>query len=167
MSKKICLHTQNAPEAIGPYAQAIEAGGLVYTSGQIALVPETGALVEGGVEALDGLEAGSFDALILSNILDNLYPEDAAEVLAQAGRLLRPGGRALIKLNPWLSPEQVHAWNIRVVEGDLLDDGLLLWNNTTQRWRELIGTTLDIVDFETVYYPEFDQTNRLFLAEKE
>ncbi len=51
MSKKICLHTQNAPEAIGPYAQAIEAGGLVYTSGQIALVPETGALVEGGVEA--------------------------------------------------------------------------------------------------------------------
>ena len=124
-------------------------------------------LLEGGVEALDGLEAGSFDALILSNILDNLYPEDAAEVLAQAGRLLRPGGRALIKLNPWLSPEQVHARNIRVVEGDLLDDGLLLWNNTTQRWRELIGTTLDIVDFETVYYPEFDQTNRLFLAEKE
>lgn len=51
MSKKICLHTQNAPEAIGPYSQAIEAGGLVYTSGQIALVPETGALVEGGVEA--------------------------------------------------------------------------------------------------------------------
>ena len=51
MSKEICLHTQNAPEAIGPYAQAIEAGGLVYTSGQIALVPETGALVEGGVEA--------------------------------------------------------------------------------------------------------------------
>ena len=51
MSKKICLHTQNAPEAIGPYSQAIEVGGLVYTSGQIALVPETGALVEGGVEA--------------------------------------------------------------------------------------------------------------------
>ena len=50
MSKKICLHTQNAPEAIGPYSQAIEVGGLVYTSGQIALVPETGALVEGGVE---------------------------------------------------------------------------------------------------------------------
>ena len=53
-----------------------------------------------------------------------------------------------------------------MVEGNLLDDGLLLWNNTTQRWRELIGAALDIVGFETVYYPEFDQTNRLFLAEK-
>lgn len=123
-------------------------------------------LLEGGVEALGRWEAGSFDALIFSNILDNLYPEDALEALAQAGRLLRPGGRALIKLNPWLSPEQIRDWGIRVVEGNLLDDGLLLWNNTTQRWRELIGAALDIVGFETVYYPEFDQTNRLFLAKK-
>ena len=51
MSEKICLHTQNAPEAIGPYSQAIQIGNVVYTSGQIALVPETGALVEGGVDA--------------------------------------------------------------------------------------------------------------------
>ncbi|MDE0030820.1 MAG: RidA family protein [Deltaproteobacteria bacterium] len=44
------IHTNKAPEAIGPYEQAIRANGFVYTAGQIALVPETGELVAGGVE---------------------------------------------------------------------------------------------------------------------
>ena len=34
------IHTNNAPEAIGPYSQAVECGGLIYTSGQIAINPE-------------------------------------------------------------------------------------------------------------------------------
>lgn len=40
MSKAI--HTNNAPEAIGPYSQAIVSGGIVFTSGQIAINPKTG-----------------------------------------------------------------------------------------------------------------------------
>lgn len=40
MSKK--LHTPNAPEAIGPYSQAIITGNLLFTSGQIAINPATG-----------------------------------------------------------------------------------------------------------------------------
>lgn len=36
------IHTENAPAAIGPYAQAVISGGLVYTSGQIAVDPATG-----------------------------------------------------------------------------------------------------------------------------
>ena len=35
------IYTKNAPEAIGPYSQAMKAGNLVFTSGQIAIVPET------------------------------------------------------------------------------------------------------------------------------
>jgi 2-iminobutanoate/2-iminopropanoate deaminase len=42
MNQKIA--TSNAPAAIGPYSQAIAAGGFLFTSGQIALVPGTGAL---------------------------------------------------------------------------------------------------------------------------
>jgi 2-iminobutanoate/2-iminopropanoate deaminase len=42
--------TEGAPRAIGPYAQAIVAGGLVFCSGQIALDPATGVLVGGTVE---------------------------------------------------------------------------------------------------------------------
>ena len=42
--------TKKAPAAIGPYAQANIYGNLVFTSGQVPLVPETGAVVEGGIE---------------------------------------------------------------------------------------------------------------------
>ena len=50
MSKKP-IHTANAPKAIGPYSQAIAAGGAVYLSGQVALDPATGELVKGEFEA--------------------------------------------------------------------------------------------------------------------
>ncbi len=49
--KSEIIHTDRAPAAIGPYSQAIRAGDLVYTAGQIALDPQTGALAEGGIEA--------------------------------------------------------------------------------------------------------------------
>ena len=45
----IRIHTELAPAAIGPYAQATKANGFVFTSGQIALDPATGALVPGGI----------------------------------------------------------------------------------------------------------------------
>lgn len=41
------VSTEKAPAAIGPYSQARIAGGLVYTSGQIGIIPETGAVAEG------------------------------------------------------------------------------------------------------------------------
>jgi 2-iminobutanoate/2-iminopropanoate deaminase len=44
------VSTQEAPKAVGPYSQAIVAGGLVWAAGQIALDPATGKLVDGGVE---------------------------------------------------------------------------------------------------------------------
>lgn len=43
------VHTSNAPAALGPYSQAIKAGGFVYTSGQIAINPETGEFIGGGI----------------------------------------------------------------------------------------------------------------------
>ena len=42
--------TEHAPKAIGPYSQAIKANGFVFTSGQIALDPKTGNLVDGDFE---------------------------------------------------------------------------------------------------------------------
>lgn len=43
--------TKNAPAAVGPYSQAIVCGDLVFLSGQIPLVPETGLVADGGLEA--------------------------------------------------------------------------------------------------------------------
>lgn len=46
---KVAVATAEAPAAIGPYAQAVRVGEVVYTSGQIPLDPRTMALVEGGI----------------------------------------------------------------------------------------------------------------------
>jgi 2-iminobutanoate/2-iminopropanoate deaminase len=62
------VHSSSAPKAIGPYSQAIRVGSLLYTAGQVALDPESGQLVEGGIEAQT------------RRVLDNL-----AAVLAAAG----------------------------------------------------------------------------------
>lgn len=50
MGKKI-IHTEHAPAAVGPYSQAVVVGNLVYTAGQIALVPATGKMLDGDVAA--------------------------------------------------------------------------------------------------------------------
>ncbi len=68
MTELTKVHTDKAPAAIGPYSQAIIAGGTVYTSGQIAINPETGDLVGGGI------------AEQTEQIMKNL-----GEVLARAG----------------------------------------------------------------------------------
>lgn len=47
-SKKV-VQTDNAPKALGPYSQAIAAGGMIYCAGQIPLDPATGNIVAGGV----------------------------------------------------------------------------------------------------------------------
>ena len=44
------ISTKNAPAAIGPYSQAIEAVGMVFASGQLPIDPNTGAFPEGGIK---------------------------------------------------------------------------------------------------------------------
>ena len=51
MANIAAVHTENAPGALGPYSQAIVTDGWIFASGQIAIDPETGSLVEGDVAA--------------------------------------------------------------------------------------------------------------------
>jgi 2-iminobutanoate/2-iminopropanoate deaminase len=45
------IETKGAPKPIGPYTQGVIAGGLLFASGQIPIDPETGQVIEGGIEA--------------------------------------------------------------------------------------------------------------------
>ena len=47
---KNVIFSQEAPAAVGPYSHAIDCGKLVFLSGQVPLVPQTGLLAEGGIE---------------------------------------------------------------------------------------------------------------------
>ncbi|MBE3145292.1 MAG: RidA family protein [Planctomycetes bacterium] len=50
-SEKKIVRPENGPKAIGPYSLGVQAGHLVFTAGQIGIIPATGEIIEGGVEA--------------------------------------------------------------------------------------------------------------------
>ena len=51
MTVRKTIASDGAPQALGPYAQAVDTGALVFCSGQVGLDPATGRVVEGGIEA--------------------------------------------------------------------------------------------------------------------
>ena len=57
------IHTDRAPAAVGPYSQAIQAGNMLFTSGQLGLDPATGALPE-GVEAQTAQSLANVGAIL-------------------------------------------------------------------------------------------------------
>ena len=60
------IHTDQAPAAIGPYAQAVVANGFVYTAGQIPLDPRTMELVAGDVAAQTAQVLRNLDAVLVA-----------------------------------------------------------------------------------------------------
>ena len=63
MEKKI-IKTDNAPAPIGPYNQAVQAGNMLFISGQIALDPKTGELLQGDVQAETKLVMENLKAIL-------------------------------------------------------------------------------------------------------
>ena len=51
MSNRALIHTNEAPQAIGPYSQAVRAGNHIYCSGQIPIDPATGLIIDGDIAA--------------------------------------------------------------------------------------------------------------------
>lgn len=70
--------------------------------------------------------------------------------------------RLLVKLNPHLTAEQIEEYQIKVIKDNLLDDGMILWNNTTEEWKEILSRFFTVEKYEEIYYPEHEQTNRMF-----
>lgn len=58
------ISTQNAPQAIGPYSQAIRANGFIFVSGQIPVDPATQQIVEGGVASQTEQVITNLDAIL-------------------------------------------------------------------------------------------------------
>jgi 2-iminobutanoate/2-iminopropanoate deaminase len=86
------IHTDSAPKAIGPYSQALSANGMIFTAGQVALHPETGQLVEGGIEAqtrqvLTNLTAvlGAAGASLANVVKTTVFMQDLGEFAAMNG----------------------------------------------------------------------------------
>ena len=101
MNERRRVTTPNAPAAIGPYSQAIVAAGLVHCSGQIALDPSTGTLLDGPVAAQ------------AERVLENLKA-----VLAAAGTSLARVVKTTVYLQRIEDFAEVNAVYARFFEGD-------------------------------------------------
>lgn len=66
MAAKEIIATDRAPAAIGPYSQAVRAGGLVFLSGQIPLDPATGQMVDGDIEAQTRQVMKNLEAVLIA-----------------------------------------------------------------------------------------------------
>ena len=109
MTRQI-IHTDSAPKAIGPYSQAVKAGGLVYCSGQIPLNPATMELVQGSVadqtrRVMDNLKAvldaaGSSLAQVVKTTVFLRDMNDFAEMNAAYGEYFQvePPARATVQV---------------------------------------------------------------------
>ena len=71
---KTPIATTQAPAAIGPYSQAIEAGGLVFVSGQLPIDPATGEFAQGGIKELTRQSLENMKAILATagRTLDNV-----------------------------------------------------------------------------------------------
>ncbi len=63
--KKI-IDTKKAPQAVGPYSQATEHNGMLFVSGQIPIVPDTGKPVEGGIREQTRQVLENLDAILMA-----------------------------------------------------------------------------------------------------
>lgn len=74
---KNAIHTDQAPAALGTYSQAVQAGKLVFVSGQVPLDPATGEIVEGNFEAQ---AVRSFENLVAIMDASGATPADAVKL---------------------------------------------------------------------------------------
>lgn len=124
---------------------------------------EKSQFIVGGVESLEKLEDNCVDAIVLSNIIDNLSPKDSIKVIKECKRILKTNGKVLVKLNPYITEEQIKEWDIKVIENNFLDDGLFLWNQTSKEWFETFKEYFNVIKNYDICYDEHNQTNRIYL----
>ncbi len=110
MSEKIIVQTGQAPQAIGPYSQAVRLDTLVFASGQIPLDPLTGSLAAGGIEpqtrqALSNLQAvleaagSSLDKVLKTTVfLRNLEDFPVVNEIYASYFLQKPPARSCVEV---------------------------------------------------------------------
>lgn len=120
----------------------------------------------GGIEALRLLPDASMEAVVLSNIVDNLFPEDARMVAAEVKRILVENGKVFVKLNPFLTEAEIQEYGLTVIQDNVLDDGFVLWNNSTDQWHDFFQAYFTVFEQYDIVYPKAQQSNRVFLLTK-
>ncbi len=113
--------------------------------------------------------ADSYEGLICSNVLDVIPPEMAEDILCNAARIMKKGGKAVIGMNNYLDPAVAKERGLDLRNGNMLYvDGILrLVSRTDEEWSEILGKRFEIEKLEHFAWPgEAKETRRLFYLAK-
>ena len=118
----------------------------------------------GGLETLSHFDEDEFQAGILSNVVDNLIPEDARNLLSEFHRIINEDGKVLLKLNDYIDPKQLEEWGSKEISDDFYQEetGLYFWNLTDDEVEDLISTYFNVEKRVDVEFQEQGQINRMY-----
>lgn len=123
----------------------------------------------GNINTLNDFENGSFDSVILLNVLDNLHPNDGKKLLDEIYRLLEKDGRLIIKLNPVYEEEVFEADKEFVFVAPSCyeeQSGVLFWNLDEDILTSLLENRFDCVDAYDIPLEDFQTVNRMYCLKK-
>jgi arsenite methyltransferase len=124
----------------------------------------------GDMSLLSRLSPASFDSGILFNIVDNLFPEDAILVLNEYRRLVKLGGKILLKLNDFVEPTVLETeYEAEQVTGRLYREktGLYFWDLDDGEARALLARPFALEEFSRVQLGESDHSNRMYYLRRQ
>lgn len=122
-------------------------------------------IIFGDVNKLKEIESDSFDAAILSNVIDNVLPEDSVLILNEIHRILKKDGKLFLKLNDYIKDEMILE-NNEIFEKKISEDfyletsGLYLYNLSNSKVNSLLEPLFKIVKSFKIEFKEHKQFNR-------
>lgn len=124
--------------------------------------------IVGDITYVSQMEEESFDGVILSNVLDVVPDEIANNIYQEVTRLLRPNGLLFMKLNPYLSKEELTDYEYKNMQENLYEkDGVLrLRQVDTTGWKHQFEKEYQVERYLEFEYPWQVGLNRLFLLRK-
>lgn len=122
----------------------------------------------GDLNYLKQLDDASFDGIILSNVLDVVPKETSDQILEQCERLLKQDGYIFLKINPYITNENLDYYELTHLRDNLfVKDGVLrLRRLTTSQWHKELEQFFEIERYLEFPYPWQDGMNRLWLLKK-
>ena len=122
----------------------------------------------GDISYFDSYEEGSFDGIILSNVLDVMPKDVAVTTFIRLTELLPPKGLMFVKLNPYYDKEDMKKWGMTQIKDNLFEEnGVLRYRELdTVTWKHSFEKSFNIIRYLEFPYPWQEGMNRLFLLEK-
>lgn len=126
---------------------------------------EQAFFITGGLRCLHELEPACFKGAVVFNVIDNMLPEDAFDLIKQIHRVLTYRGRVLLKLSAWQPRDVIESDPSYHKLGEDFyqeESGLYLWNLSNEALEELLTPYFFIEEIQRIHFPHYETDNRLF-----